>query len=435
MLRSTSRGLVLFLPWLFAGSLLLAAGPLQTQQGRMGIGTRLDAQDKALARHDQELGALRGELSEVRAELNGLADRLEHLGRQSSPPPPPPPPATSSSPPSGEALAGVRQQIQALDAALEVLQRQVRQLRPRGGGAPAAGASGGDCCAEVNRLREYLADVRLMLETQAGAMTQLELDVRRLAQDDALAQLTARATELRQELEAELEQLGQGFDFKHTDDGGFLEVKNRNSQPAGSLYASAQGSALELNNPQGERRLLLTVSERGSGEAYFYDAEGGIKLWLSGDGSIRLNGREVKDHAEVFELAQRDGVVPGTVLAITDDGRLAPTTAAYDPRVIGVVSGAGGLRPGLVLGTREDGTSDLPVALNGQVYVRISSEGGAVSPGDLLVPSGRPGVAMRAADRQRAFGAVLGKALESFEGGENSAPGSEGLVRMLVMVR
>jgi hypothetical protein len=70
-----------------------------------------------------------------------------------------------------------------------------------------------------------------------------------------------------------------------------------------------------------------------------------------------------------------------------------------------------------------------PVAIAGQVYVRITTESGPIRVGDLLVSSSTPGVAMRAADPARASGATLGKALQSF-----SSPG-EGSIRMLVLNR
>ncbi len=449
MHRPTLRGLALHLSGLLNNGparllalllalAVLATGSLQAQQGRVGIGTRLDEHDKALAQHDQELSALRGELSEVRAELSAFADRLDRLARAGSQPAA----GTSRDTSAGNqasgtpaALAGLRQQVEAMDAGLEELQRQVRQLRQRGGTAsPPTVVRGTDCCGEVPRLREHVADVRLMLETQATAITHLERDMRRAGQEEVLARLEARAHELQSEFEAQLEQLGKLLVFSRTAGGGLLAIHNSQEQRAGSLFAFDSGhGALQINNADGERRLLLSVDENGNGEVHLYDANGEIKLWLSGEGKIVLNGVNVKDQAEVFELTRRDGVVPGTVLAITDDGRLAPSSEAYDPRVIGVVSGAGGLQPGLVLGAREDGSTDLPVALNGQIYVRVNSEGGPVRPGDLLVPSDRPGIAMRAADRQRAFGAVLGKALESFDGGDS--PSREGLVRMLVMVR
>jgi hypothetical protein len=98
---------------------------------------------------------------------------------------------------------------------------------------------------------------------------------------------------------------------------------------------------------------------------------------------------------------------------------------------VGVISGAGGLRSGAVVGGREDGSNDLPLAVSGQVYVRVCLEGGSIEPGDLLVASSAPGVSMRAADPDQAAGAVVGKALEAFGPGQ----GKEGLVRMMVMLR
>ncbi len=84
----------------------------------------------------------------------------------------------------------------------------------------------------------------------------------------------------------------------------------------------------------------------------------------------------------------------------------------------------------MLIGTRNDGSSDLPVAVIGQVYVRVSTENGPIAPGDLLVSSSRAGVAMRASDMNRAFGAFIGKALQAY-----NETAVEGLVRMLVMSR
>ena len=89
-------------------------------------------------------------------------------------------------------------------------------------------------------------------------------------------------------------------------------------------------------------------------------------------------------------------------------GGLVPASSAHAKLVIGVISGAGGLRPGMMIGSRADGTSDFPVSMSGVVKVRVSGEAGAVEPGDLLTPSSTPGVGMRAADP--APGTVFGKA-------------------------
>jgi len=66
-----------------------------------------------------------------------------------------------------------------------------------------------------------------------------------------------------------------------------------------------------------------------------------------------------------------------------------------------------------------------PVALTGRVYVRCSTENGPIAPGDLLTTSSTPGRAMRADDRERCFGAVIGKAMGSLDG-------DQGLVLVLV---
>jgi len=198
-------------------------------------------------------------------------------------------------------------------------------------------------------------------------------------------------------------------------------------------------------NPEGERIAYIGTSLAGGGIAQFFNSAGedvayiGIdadqkgRLEILKNGRIVVNGDLVHDYAEVFDLATRRGVIPGTVMAVADKGpHLAPSSTPYDARVVGVISGAGGLSHGMRIGSRTDSSTDLPIAVAGQVYVRVCLEGGAVHPGDLLVASSRPGVAMRAEDRLRAFGAVVGKALESFEGQEGVA---EGLVRMLVMTR
>ena len=53
------------------------------------------------------------------------------------------------------------------------------------------------------------------------------------------------------------------------------------------------------------------------------------------------------------------------------------------------------------------------MAMIGIVPVKVSTENGPVSPGDLLVTSSMPGYAMKGTDHERLTGAVLGKALGS----------------------
>lgn len=202
------------------------------------------------------------------------------------------------------------------------------------------------------------------------------------------------------------------------------------------LYPALDGGYASFFDGKGRKRAYLGTTQIGDVQLSLYQSGEKelvtIAALESGSGQILLNGKQVKDYAEVLEVASREGVKPGSVMSVTGDaGRIGLSTVPYDRRVVGVISGAGGLRPGSVIGSREDGTNDLPVAVSGQVYVRVSLEGGSIEPGDLLVASSLPGVSMRAADPNRMQGAVLGKAMEAF--GPNQ--GGEGLVRMMVMLR
>lgn len=135
------------------------------------------------------------------------------------------------------------------------------------------------------------------------------------------------------------------------------------------------------------------------------------------------------DVAEPFEMS--DGAVPKGALVIIDEehpGHLKLSTAAYDPRVAGIVSGANGVNPGLTL--QQQGALDggQHVALSGRVYALADATHGAIKPGDLLTTSDTPGHAMKAADRDRAQGAVIGKAMTGLKQGQ-------GLVLVLVSLQ
>ena len=144
-----------------------------------------------------------------------------------------------------------------------------------------------------------------------------------------------------------------------------------------------------------------------------------------------LELRGGSDIAEPFAIADSPVLAPGMVVAIDPDapGALRVADRAYDRTVAGIVSGAGGIRPGLTL--RQDGTvadGDHPVALTGRVYAYADASAGPIRPGDLLTTSDTPGHAMRATDADRAQGAVLGKAMTALDEGT-------GLVLVLVSLQ
>jgi hypothetical protein len=128
-----------------------------------------------------------------------------------------------------------------------------------------------------------------------------------------------------------------------------------------------------------------------------------------------------QDCAEDFEIAEA-GIDRGTVVVIDENGTLQGCRKAYDQKVAGVISGAGDLRPAIILGRGDSRASSMPVALVGKVYCKVDAGYSPVKVGDLLTTSATAGHAMRAADPDRAFGAVIGKALRGLEAGQGLIP-------------
>jgi len=122
-------------------------------------------------------------------------------------------------------------------------------------------------------------------------------------------------------------------------------------------------------------------------------------------------------------------IEPGMIVIIDSKrpGNLELASTAYDRKVAGVISGANGLSPGMVLKSEghlhADG--DHNVALTGRVWCWCDASFGEIEPGDRLTTSNTPGHAMKVTDNERAIGAVIGKAMTPLKEGR-------GLVLVLV---
>ena len=170
---------------------------------------------------------------------------------------------------------------------------------------------------------------------------------------------------------------------------------------------------------------------------YFYSEKGNGIFAASGtsyaayfDGKMRSSVVEIaggSDLAERFNMSNAAKPDPGTLVVIDEvnPGHLRLSNSAYDAKVAGIVSGAGGVKPGLTL--HQDGVmdGDTQVAIAGRVYVKATASNGAIKPGDLLTTSDIPGTAMKASDDTRSHGAVIGKAMTGLKDGR-------GLVLVLV---
>jgi hypothetical protein len=146
------------------------------------------------------------------------------------------------------------------------------------------------------------------------------------------------------------------------------------------------------------------------------------------DGNVCVKGDVILintfggDCAEDFDVNDTEASEPGTVLVIAVDGQLTTSSQAYDTRIAGVVSGAGELRPALILQRLKASHNQVPVALFGKVYCKVDASTAPVFAGDLLTTSVTRGHAMKVQDRARAVGAILGKALGNLEAGFGLIP-------------
>lgn len=111
---------------------------------------------------------------------------------------------------------------------------------------------------------------------------------------------------------------------------------------------------------------------------------------------------------------------PGTVVILNPEknNEVMASNGEYDTTVAGVVSA----QPGLILGIA--GATKEMVATTGRVKVRVDATAAPIAIGDLLVTSGKPGMAMKSQPMKmngRSFhqpGTIIGKALEPLKAGE-----------------
>lgn len=156
----------------------------------------------------------------------------------------------------------------------------------------------------------------------------------------------------------------------------------------------------------------------GGGWAGVFDGRVSVSKDLEVHGDIKMMNADV---AEEFEVGSASDIAPGTVVVLTDDGRVVESTVASDRRVVGVVSGGGNYRPAIILDRSESGLRR-PVALMGKVACRTDASYGAIQVGDLLTTSPTAGAAMRVQSLHGSAGAVIGKALAPLRSGIGMIP-------------
>lgn len=162
----------------------------------------------------------------------------------------------------------------------------------------------------------------------------------------------------------------------------------------------------------GRPKAGMLVHADGAGLVSVFNSAGTPTFSLHGNMGLISSAADL---AEVFP-AQGE-IEPGSVLVIDTarKGGMAVARQPYDRRVAGVASGARDFRPGITLGM-SDGIRGVTMTLSGTVYCLVTNANGPIRSGDLLTTSGLAGHAMRVTDHPAAQGAILGKALEDFDG-------------------
>jgi hypothetical protein len=215
---------------------------------------------------------------------------------------------------------------------------------------------------------------------------------------------------------------------------GAVRVQGNSShgKPFLQLHETEDGDYARIQLQVANRPLWHVSVGGGDNSLVFYNSANSIVTSVSETGILTTKVLTITggaDIAEPFEMSH-DEITKGSVVVIDEQnpGKLKLSARAYDTRVAGVVSGAGGVQPGLTLQQEHKLDGGQQVALTGRVYVQADASREPIQPGDLLTTSDTPGHAMKVSDHSRAQGAILGKAMTALNEGK-------GLVLVLVTLQ
>ncbi|MEL6943226.1 MAG: hypothetical protein AAFO82_11210 [Bacteroidota bacterium] len=232
-------------------------------------------------------------------------------------------------------------------------------------------------------------------------------------------------------------------DIALTDGSGLIEFKEGATQKARLAYTGTD-LIIENNETDGDVDIeaVDNITFRTSSTditRMFIGEDGDIGVGTSSPSSkLHVNGKLTvtgSDFAERFNVNGFDNLEKeekkGMLLVIDEnnEGDLKFCETAYDRKVAGIVSGAGGVNTGLLMGepnTLADG--NIPVAISGRVYCQVDTRYGAVEIGDFLTTSPTIGHAMKVTEFEQAQGAIIGKAMTSLKEGK-------GLVLVLISMQ
>lgn len=228
------------------------------------------------------------------------------------------------------------------------------------------------------------------------------------------------------------------------DNGGAARFRGRNNSTVEVF--SIGGTSLNINNLGGSGSggivvnvpagVPLSVTNGGNHDLAVFENSnvGNNRIRFDWRGRGYFNGGTQTGGADVAEWFEVEGTPadyePGDLLAISTETDRTVTLSA-EPYCT-LVAGVHATNPGVLLTERHvdaDHSDMVPMGVVGVLPTKVTAENGKIRRGDLLVSSSLPGHAMLGTDRDRMLGAIIGKALEDFDG-----PGT-GVIRVMVTPR
>lgn len=183
--------------------------------------------------------------------------------------------------------------------------------------------------------------------------------------------------------------------------------------------AGVIGTSINWVGVYGESKTKIGVWGKAPIAGFF---EGDVEV----TGDIRLLNADCAEDFDIADSESKENVEAGTVMVLTENGSLQSSYQEYDKKVAGIISGASGYKPAIVLDRQEQQDQNkknrLPIALMGKVFCKVDARHSSIEIGDLLTTSSTKGYAMKAQDPMKAFGAVIGKALGSIKEGMGLIP-------------
>lgn len=136
------------------------------------------------------------------------------------------------------------------------------------------------------------------------------------------------------------------------------------------------------------------------------------------------------DVAERLRLVPGETIHPGMAVSVSSqsDGQIEASRQAYDSRFVGIVAGAGGISPALVIGNEAERPEVPPISLVGVVFALADATDEPIRKGELLATSSVKGHLARAKPEAIPSGALVGKSLDNLDSGR-------GLIRVILGAR